>query len=117
MRFKIDENLHDDVAVLLTDAGHEAHTVHVEGLRGADDSALAQHCVKEARALVTLDLDFADIRAFPPAASTGLIVLRVHDQSRPHILSVIRQVLDLLQREPIAGRLWIVSESGVRIRG
>ncbi len=27
------------------------------------------------------------------------------------------RVLDLLQRETIAGRLWIVTEAGVRIRG
>jgi predicted nuclease of predicted toxin-antitoxin system len=117
MRFKIDENLHDDVAVLLTDAGHDAHTVHAEGLRGTNDAALARHCVDEARALVTLDLDFADIRAFPPATIAGLIVLRVRDQSRPQMLSVMTQVLDLLRREPIAGRLWIVTEAGVRIRG
>jgi hypothetical protein len=31
MRFKIDENLHDDVAALLAADGYDAHTVHVEG--------------------------------------------------------------------------------------
>jgi hypothetical protein len=30
MRFKIDENLHDDVAVLLSQEGHDAQTVHDE---------------------------------------------------------------------------------------
>jgi predicted nuclease of predicted toxin-antitoxin system len=69
MRFKIDENLHDDVADLLIKAGHDAKTVHDEGLRGCDDTLLAQHCIAEARVIVTLDLDFADIRAFPPAGA------------------------------------------------
>ncbi len=117
MRFKIDENLHDDVAQLMQGAGHDVETVHTEGLRGADDSTIAAHCRGEGRAVVTLDLDFADIRAFPPAGNSGLIVLRVADQSRRHVLTVMAQVLDLLQREPVAGRLWIVSEAGVRIRG
>jgi predicted nuclease of predicted toxin-antitoxin system len=117
MQFKIDENLHDEVAALLASAGHDAHTVHVEGLTGGNDSALAAHCRNENRVLVTLDRDFADIRAYPPADHTGLIVLRVGNQSRRHVLNVTTRVLDLLKREPVAGRLWIVSEAGVRIRG
>ncbi|MBS0208101.1 MAG: DUF5615 family PIN-like protein [Planctomycetes bacterium] len=116
MRFKIDENLHDEIGDLLSSHGHDAHTVHTEGLCGSDDVTLAQHCRDEGRALVTLDLDFADIRNFPPADHAGLIVLRVANQSRSHILSVVRRILDLLPREPITGRLWIVSEADVRIR-
>ena len=66
---------------------------------------------------MTLDLDFADIRAFPPATNSGIIVLRVGNQSRPHVLEVMKRVLELLKTEPVAGRLWIVTEAGVRIRG
>ena len=116
MRFKIDENLRDDVAALLTGHGHDVHTVHTEGLRGAQDSNLAERCRNEACALVTLDLDFSDIRAYPPADFSGLIVLRVRDQSRQHVLNVLTRTISLLAHEPLAGRLWIVSESGVRIR-
>jgi predicted nuclease of predicted toxin-antitoxin system len=72
MRFKIDENLHADVAALLASDGYDAHTVHAEGLRGCDDAVLAQHCRGEDRAIVTLDLDFAEIRTFPPAAHQEL---------------------------------------------
>ncbi len=116
MRFKIDENLHEDVAKLLAASGHDCHTVHEEGLRGAADDELANRCRTEGRALVTLDLDFADIRTYPPASQPGLIVLRVTMQSRPHILTVMSQVVALLATEPISQRLWIVSEAGVRIR-
>ena len=35
-------------------------------MAGAVDPDVAQACQKEARALVTLDLDFSDIRAYPP---------------------------------------------------
>jgi len=116
MRFKIDENLHGDVAALLAGRGHDAETVHSEGLRGCDDAGLCQHCSRENRALVTLDLDFADMRAFPPSSAAGLIVLRVRDQSRQHVQKVLEQAVDLLQSLPVAGQLWIVSETGVRIR-
>ncbi len=125
MRFKIDENLHDDVAALLVSEGHDAETVYSEGLRGCVDPVLGQHCANEGRAIVTLDLDFADIRAFPPATTPEIIVLRVHDQSRPTVLRVMAQVIELLRTEAVAGRLWIVvagrlwivTDAGIRIRG
>ena len=116
MRLKIDENLHDDVAALFVTAGHEAHTVYDEGLRGSPDNAIFDHCQAEGRAIVTLDLDFADIRSYPPASHAGMIVLRLARQSRGHILQVMRAVVPLLGSEQLAGRLWIVSEAGVRIR-
>ncbi len=117
MRLKIDENLHDDAAGVFAAAGHDVQTVHDEGLRGSPDGVIVQHCSSEGRALVKLDLDFADIRAYPPANHCGFIVLRVSNQSRAHLLRVLTSVVPLLEKEPLAGRLWIASESGVRIRG
>jgi predicted nuclease of predicted toxin-antitoxin system len=117
MRFKIDENLHDEVSLLLAGNGHDSQTVHEERLRGCDDETLAQHCLSEQRTLVTLDLDFADMRVFPPANHPGIIVLRVRNQHRSHILDIMTQILEVLRNEPVAGRLWIASEAGVRIRG
>jgi predicted nuclease of predicted toxin-antitoxin system len=116
MRFKIDENLHDAVAALLSGAGHDVHTVYDEGLRGSIDEVIAAHCRLKDRAPVTLDLDFADIRTYPPASHPGMIVLRVANQSRPHILQVMSSIVTLLDSEQLANRLWIVSEAGVRIR-
>jgi predicted nuclease of predicted toxin-antitoxin system len=115
--FKIDENLRDEVAEFLVREGHDAMTVHAEGLRGCVDPVLTQHCLNEGRALVTLDLDFADIRAFPPTTGAGIIVLRVHEQSRANVMRAMPRIADLLKREPLAGRLWIVTDAGVRIRG
>ena len=37
MRFKLDENMPAEAAGLLRDNGHDAHSVHDEGLGGADD--------------------------------------------------------------------------------
>src|SRR5215213_4471121 len=114
MRLKIDENLHVDVAALFATAGHDVHTVYDEGLRGSPDEAIAERSRNEDRVLVTLDLDFADIRTYPPADHPGMVVLRVGNQSRPHILQVLLRATNLLDKQPLAGRLWIISESGVR---
>ena len=67
--------------------------------------------------LVTLDVDFSDIRAYPPKDHEGIIVLRVGNQSKPHVLGVFGRVLPLLEKERIQGRLWVVEENMVRIRG
>jgi predicted nuclease of predicted toxin-antitoxin system len=115
MQFKIDENLHPEVAALLRQHGHDATTVYDQGLHGYSDAEIVHICQREARALVTMDLDFADIRAYPPQDYAGIIVLRRTDQSRPAVLRVFRQMLDLLDREPLTAHLWIVAEHQIRI--
>jgi predicted nuclease of predicted toxin-antitoxin system len=96
--------------------GHEAATVQEEGLAGASDGKIYQVCQTEKRILVTLDLDFSDIRAYPPRESCGIIVLRLPRQDKERVLSVARQFLPLLAAEPITQRLWIVELERVRIR-
>jgi predicted nuclease of predicted toxin-antitoxin system len=116
MRFKVDENLPVEVAQLFREAGHEAATVLDQCLGGRHDRAVATICQQEARALVTLDLDFADIRTYPPAHYAGVVVLRLQHQDKPHVLEVCARVIPLLSQEPLAQRLWIVEENRIRIR-
>ena len=66
MRLKVDENLPEEVAEVLRQEGHDADTVADEGLTGADDAELLDRCIIEKRSLFTLDLDFANTRAYPP---------------------------------------------------
>jgi predicted nuclease of predicted toxin-antitoxin system len=77
MKFKVDENLPMEVAKQLVTAGHDALTVSDQQLSGHVDSEVIDVCRNEGRALVTLDLGFADIRAYPPAAYPGIVVLRL----------------------------------------
>jgi predicted nuclease of predicted toxin-antitoxin system len=117
LRFKIDENLPEEVARMLRAAGYDAIATGAEGLSGAPDARLAAVVIEERRALVTLDLDFADIRAYPPERYPGMIVLRVRRQDIAHICSVTERLIPLLRAEPLEGRLWVVDETTVRIRG
>ncbi len=89
MRFKVDEDLPDDIAEVLRMHGHDAETVYGEGLRGKTDPTIAERCQQEQRAVVTLDLDFANITVYPPEKYPGLIVLRIADQSRALILRIL----------------------------
>ncbi len=116
MQFRIDENLHSDAAELLRQHGHDALTVYDQGLQGEADPDIAKVCRQEGRAVVTLDLDFSDIRNYPPADYPGIIVLRLDDQSRASVLDVLRRIIPLLDAEPLVGNLWIVQKTGLRIR-
>ncbi len=117
MRFKHDENLHPDRAEFLAKRGHDACTVRSQGLKGHPDDEIASVCRTEERVLVTLDLDFADVRRYPPQQSPGLIVLRLHNESRTSVIAILEGLIPLLEKESPAGCLWIVEEHRVRIHG
>jgi predicted nuclease of predicted toxin-antitoxin system len=116
LKFKVDENLPTEAAELLASAGHDAVTVHYQRMVGQPDTNVAAICQREQRVVVTLDLDFADIRAYPPSDYSGIIVLRLRLLGKFHVLSVLQHLLPVLQHEPLAGKLWIVDESSVRVR-
>lgn len=69
MKFKVDENLPLEVAAMLRDAGHDAMTVLEQGLGGHVDASIADVCKREARALVTLDLDFSSVQRTRPRST------------------------------------------------
>jgi predicted nuclease of predicted toxin-antitoxin system len=89
MRFKIDENLPVGASELLTRAGHDALTIHDQQMVGQPDPQVVSVCRSERRALLTLDLDFSDIRAYLPADYSRIIVLRPRSQAKPAGLSLI----------------------------
>ncbi|MHB1558060.1 MAG: DUF5615 family PIN-like protein [Isosphaeraceae bacterium] len=116
MKFKTDENLPVEVVAVLTRHGHDALSVIDQSLAGHPDPDVAQVCQAEQRALVTLDLDFADVRVYPPDQYAGLVVLRPAAQTIPAIERLAEQMVRYLATETLAGNLWIVEEQRLRIR-
>ena len=53
LAFKVDENLPDDVARILREAGYDAVTIGTQALSGIPDARLADVILGEGRALVT----------------------------------------------------------------
>ncbi|MHB8231995.1 MAG: DUF5615 family PIN-like protein [bacterium] len=117
MKFKIDENLPVEVSEILTDAGYDSKTVNDQKLQGSKDSVLIEICKSERRVLITLDIDFTDIRLYPPEECSGIIVLRGKIQSKNHLIDIFRRVIPLLRNEPLDRHLWIIEETKIRIRG
>ena len=117
LKFKVDENLPKEAAELFASAGHDAVTVGEQRMAGQSDVNVATACQHEGRAVVTLDLDFADIRRL----SAGRLCRRHRAAAcrleKPRVLSVLHRLLSVLEHEPLAGKLWIVEEASVRVRG
>ena len=116
MRFKVDENLPGDLAELFNEAGHQAVTVLDQGMSGVTDAELASICIREDRAIMTLDSDFADVRAYPPSLYPGIVVLRLSNQAREHLMNVGARLLEAMSGASLHGQLWIVEDSRIRIR-
>jgi predicted nuclease of predicted toxin-antitoxin system len=87
-----------------------------ENLAGADDAAIALRVRSEGRVLITLDLDFANIQAYPPSTHSGIIVLRLRRQDKHAILGLVLRVISALKTRLPAGDLWIVEPDRIRFR-
>jgi predicted nuclease of predicted toxin-antitoxin system len=116
MRLKLDENLPIELAEPFRRAGHDAVTVLDQSLGGVKDLSLASECLREARAIVTLDMDFSDIRTYPPSRYPGIVVFRLGSQARDHILEVGARFLQALASKELDGQLSIVEEAQIRVR-
>ena len=96
--------------------GHDAMSVVEQNLGGASDTSIADAIQREARTLITLDTDFADIRAYPPQDYSGLIVLRLKQHDKSSVLRIMTRLTGMFEKEPLDHRLWIVEAEKVRIR-
>jgi predicted nuclease of predicted toxin-antitoxin system len=114
-KFKLDENVPADAAQLFAVACHDVETVLSEELGGEPDRKVIEIARAEDRILVTLDLDFADTREYPPNEYPGIWVLRSQSQAIESTLSLLRGALAILDSESPSHRLWIVEAGRVRI--
>lgn len=116
LRFKLDENIPGEATALLREAGHDVRTILDQGLGGRPDDDVSRACRDEGRVLVTLDLDFGDIRTYPPADYSGIWVLRPATQNVDAMCDLIRRALLLTANEQVSQRLWVIEPSRLRIK-
>ncbi len=116
MKIKLDENVTVAAKAPLRAAGHQVDTVSDEGLTGTPDPALLDVCRREQRLLITFDVGFGDLRAYPPQDHAGIIVLRLRDQQPSVVLDVLHRLVAQHDLSSFSGALAIAGEDRVRIR-
>jgi predicted nuclease of predicted toxin-antitoxin system len=116
MRVKLDENLGRAHARFLQQLGFEVDRVHDQGLSGEADRVIWQRVCQEGRFFITLDLDFADVRQYPPGSHPGILLLRPHSRGRQAVLELLRRVLEEHPLSELAGCLAVADIAHTRVR-
>lgn len=113
---KLDENLSRKHVEFLREHGYEADRIHDQGLSGASDELVWQRVSSEGRYLITLDLDFSDVRRFVPGSHPGILLVRARDNSRGAVLEILVRVLSEQPLEALRGCLAVADANLTRVR-
>lgn len=76
MKLKLDENLSRHLKPALFALGHDTLTAADENLLSRRDIEVAAGAASEGRILLTLDIEFADLRKYPPGSHPGIVLFR-----------------------------------------
>ncbi|GGA29773.1 DUF5615 family PIN-like protein [Okeania sp. KiyG1] len=116
MLIKLDENLSITHANFLRDEGYDCDRVTDEGLSGEDDEVVWQQVCTEGRFFITLDLDFSDVRRFPPGTHPGILLLRPGSGGRQAVLDILMRVVQEYPLANLQGCLVVADKTQTRIR-
>ena len=81
MKIKLDENLPSPLASRLAAMSHDVQTVMEEGIAGKPDPVVWQAAQREARFLITQDMDFSNAQRFAPGTHHGILLIRLRNPS------------------------------------
>lgn len=116
-RFLVDEDLARSVTRALATAGYDVCDVRDVGLRGHADEHVFAFAVAQRRVLLTADLGFANLLAFPLGSHAGILVARFPNELAAHELAnALVTTLALLSDEELEGSLVIVEPHRLRLR-
>ena len=117
MKFLIDNALSPQLALLLSEAGHDALHVRDYLLQAAEDEIILQRSGDEGRVLVSADTDFGTILALRQQSYPSVVLFRRSSQRRPEeqsalLLQNLPQLLEALEQ----GSIVVLDEKRIRIR-
>ncbi len=116
MKVKLDENLSRHLKTALVRRGHDASTAGDEGLLGKPDRDVAAAARAEDRMILTLDLEFGDLRKFPPGEHPGVVLFRPVSLGPGAANRLVQQFIAETDLGELTGCVVVVEPHRVRIR-
>ena len=86
-----------------------------EKLTGKDDKTVWEAAQDENRFFITQDLDFSDLRNFPPGTHSGLLLLRFRFPGRKAIKKRVEKVFTTENIDNWTGNFIVMTETKIRI--
>lgn len=115
-KLKLDENLSVLLKRTLSAMGYDVRTAAEEELIGRPDIEIASAAHREERVLLTLDLEFGDLRKHPPGQHPGIVLFRPRSLGPMTVNQFIEGFLRSADLEDFPGCIIIVDPSKVRVR-
>ena len=116
MKLKLDENLSRHLKAVLEKYHYDVTTAAEEGLLSKPDTIVAEAAGKEGRILLTLDVEFADLRKYPPGRHPGIILFRPRSFGPLFVNRFIEDFFQTTNLQGLAGCVIVVDPQKIRIR-
>jgi len=116
MRLFADECVYSTTVNLLRSWGQDTKTAQEVGLAGKPDEEILAFAIAQKRVLITIDMDFSNIRHYLPESHTGIIVMKIRPRVADRVHAVLQQLLNSIDEKDLNKSLVIVDQSKYRIR-
>lgn len=116
MKFLADENIAPSVVKVLRELGHEVKYPVGEGIVGLEDGEIINEAKQERRIILTQDRDFGNLLEIPIVSHSGVIMIRLKDQSPANVKEKLIHLLKTVPEAKLRNALTILKETGIRIR-
>jgi predicted nuclease of predicted toxin-antitoxin system len=116
MKLKLDENLSRHLKPVLISLGHDVLTAADEDLLSRPDVEVAACAAREGRILLSLDVEFADLRKHPPGSHPGSILFRPVSLGPLSVNHFVERFVRSTNLSELSGCVAVVEPQGVRVR-
>jgi predicted nuclease of predicted toxin-antitoxin system len=116
MRFLADMGVSLRVVEWLRSSGHDAIHLRDEGLQKLPDGEIFQKALREARIVLTFDLDFGEIVAASRGRSVSVILFRLRNTRADYVIQRLKIALEQTKEVLAQGAVILVEDERHRIR-
>jgi predicted nuclease of predicted toxin-antitoxin system len=116
MKLKLDENLSRHLKPVLAGLGHDVRTAADEDLLSHPDDEVAARASHEGRMLLSLDVEFADLRKYPPGSHPGIILFRPASLGPLSVNRFVEQFVRATDLSGLSSCVAVVEPQRIRVR-